>query len=293
MNILSKLVLIGVGLIGGSFALDLKRTRQVDKVVGIDLDDNNLIGAQERHVIDEAFNHIHQDALSGADLVMIATPVNTLPEICRQLAPLLDKNTIITDVGSTKQSALLAFEQYLPQHFPYCVATHPIAGSERSGALAAQFGLYEHKKLILCPHPHQDSGSLKRVQQLWQNIGANTFLLDARKHDEIFAAVSHFPHLLAFSYMNQLLDCLESATLLSFAGSGFRDFTRIAASSASMWKDIILVNKDSLLNLIDAQQNQLNKIKKMLENQDDKAILAYLEHAKKARQSWEELGSLK
>lgn len=286
MNALSKLVLIGVGLIGGSFALDLKRHRLVSTVVGIDLDHDNLMRAQERRVIDIAFEHICPDAIAGADLIVIATPVSTLPEICRQLAPLLTAQTIISDVGSTKQSALSAFRTFLPEHFAHCVATHPIAGSDRSGALAAQFGLYEHKKLILCPHEQQDSGSLNVVQNLWQHIGAQTFLLTAAEHDAIFAAVSHFPHLLAFTYVHQILDCPQSDTLLNFAGSGFRDFTRIAASSAPMWKDIMLANRASLLSLIDEQQNQLNKLKTIIEHQDDQALLTYIDEARAIRASW-------
>lgn len=287
MKALSKLVLIGVGLIGGSFALDLKQHQLVSTVVGIDIDRDNLTLAQEKHIIDEAFNNICHQAIAGADLIVIATPVNTLPEICRQLAPLLTKNMIVSDVGSTKQSALSAFRTFLPQHFAHCVAAHPIAGSEQSGANAAQLGLYQHKKLILCPHEQQHSGSLKAVQQLWQTIGAETVLLDAAEHDAIFAAVSHFPHLLAFSYMHQILDNPQSEMLLSFAGSGFQDFTRLAASSAAMWKDIMLVNHQSLLSLIDAQQQQLNQLKKILEQKDEAALLTYLNEARQARKTWE------
>ena len=149
MNALGKIVLIGVGLIGGSLMLDLKRRRQVGAVVGIDINADNLARALERRVIDEAYTEITADNIAQADLVILATPVATLPSLCRLLLPHLPPHTVVSDVGSTKQSALAAFAQYLPQHFPRCVAAHPIAGSDRSGALAAQFGLYQGKKLIV------------------------------------------------------------------------------------------------------------------------------------------------
>ncbi|XXQ67997.1 prephenate dehydrogenase [Neisseriaceae bacterium B1] len=282
----NKIILIGVGLIGGSLVLDLKRQQRALYVVGIDLDEDNLARAIERRVIDEAHTNISAQALADADLVLIATPVNTLPEICRQLAPWLPENAIVSDVGSTKQTALAAFRQHLPQHFARCVAAHPIAGSDRSGALAAQFGLYEGKKLILCPHPMQDSGSLKTIETMWQSVGAQTYLMDAAQHDAVFAAVSHFPHLLAFSYVHQMLDNPQGAAFLQFAGSGFRDFTRIAASSAPMWKDIFLANKDGLLNLIDAQQAQLNTLKNLIQQEDSEKLLAYIQAAKDVRENW-------
>lgn len=282
-----KIVLIGVGLIGGSLVLDLKRQKRVGQVVGIDLDGDNLARAMERRVIDEAHQHISAHALREASLVIIATPVNTLPEICRQLARWLPEHAIISDVGSTKQTALAAFAQYLPRHLPHCVAAHPIAGSDRSGALAAQFGLYVNKKLILCPHETQDSGSLNTVAALWQSVGAQVFCMSAAKHDAVFAAVSHFPHLLAFSYVHQLLDHPNGAEYLSFAGSGFRDFTRIAASHATLWKDIFLANRAGLLDLIAAQQAQLNQLKTLLEQQDETALLNYIQQARDVREQWD------
>ncbi|MDK4536049.1 prephenate dehydrogenase [Kingella kingae] len=285
---LQQITLIGVGLIGGSFVLDLKRQQRVKNVVGIDLDSENLVRAQERRVIDRAYTTLCAEAVADADLVLIATPVASLPHICRQLAPLLRPHTIVSDVGSTKQSALSAFEQYLPQHLPRCVAAHPIAGSDRSGALAAQFGLYQNKKLILCPHDTQDQSSLHLVEQLWQSVGANTYQMSAQQHDEIFAAVSHFPHLLAFSYVHQMLDNPKGAHYLDFAGSGFRDFTRIAGSSPEMWKDIMLANKNSLLQLIAVQQQQLAHLAGCLQQENATALHDYIAQASQLREQWGE-----
>ena len=227
---LRQITLIGVGLIGGSFALDLKRLGLVEKVAGIDLSRSNLDRALERGVIDEAFDTVGEDNIGAADLVLIATPVSTLSAICRSIAPFLKAGTLVSDVGSTKQSALEAFRNCLPGHLPYCIAAHPIAGSDRSGALAAQFGLYQGKKLIITPHGREDSDGLCRLESLWQAVGAETYRMSAAEHDAVFAAVSHMPHLLAFAFVHQILDHPAGQTYLKFAATGFRDFTRIASS---------------------------------------------------------------
>ena len=285
---LNQITLIGVGLIGGSFVLDLKRQRLVRTVIGIDTRPANLERALERRVIDTAASQITPQAVRNSDLVLIATPVAALPAICQALAPLLSAHTIVSDVGSTKQSALSAFAQHLPQHYPRCVAGHPIAGSDRSGALAARFGLYQGKKLILCPHEQQDSGSLNTVAALWQSIGAQVHQMTAAEHDQIFAAVSHFPHLLAFAYVHQMLDHPQGAHYLNFAGSGFRDFTRIAASSPEMWRDIALANRDSLLQLIGEQKQQLEKLERSLKNRNAQELHDYFQAAQQLREEWGE-----
>ena len=285
---LNQITLIGVGLIGGSFVLDLKRHRLVRTVIGIDTRPANLERALERRVIDRASSQITPAAIQNSDLVLIATPVASLPAICQALAPLLSPHTIISDVGSTKQSTLAAFAQHLPQHYPRCVASHPIAGSDRSGALAAQFGLYQGKKLILCPHAQQDTSSLNTIAQLWQSIGAEVHQMPAAEHDRIFAAVSHFPHLLAFAYVHQMLDHPQGAYYLNFAGSGFRDFTRIAASSPEMWRDIALANRDSLLQLIGEQKQQLDRLERSLKNRNAQELHDYFQAAQQLREQWGE-----
>ena len=285
---LNQITLIGVGLIGGSFVLDLKRQRRANTIIGIDLNPTNLERALERRVIDIASTQINPSSIQNSDLVLIATPVATQPAICQAIAPLLSPHTIISDVGSTKQATLAAFAQYLPQHYTRCVASHPIAGSDRSGALAAQFGLYQNKKLILCPHAQQDTGSLKTIAALWQSIGAQVHQMSAAEHDQIFAAVSHFPHLLAFAYVHQMLDHPQGAHYLNFAGSGFRDFTRIAASSPEMWRDIALANRDSLLQLISEQKHQLEKLERSLKNRNAQELHDYFQAAQQLREEWGE-----
>lgn len=284
---LKQITLIGVGLIGGSFVLDLKRQGLVEKVVGIDLDADNLARALERKVIDEAFEEINTQSVGGADWVLIATPVATLPHICRQLAPLLSAHTIVSDVGSTKQSALAAFAEHLGAHLPRCVAAHPIAGSDRHGALAAQFGLYQDKKLIICPHAQQDAGALETVETLWQAVGAHTYRMSAATHDAIFAAVSHMPHMLAYAYVHQIAEHPDGQTYLDFAASGFRDFTRIASSHPAIWTDICIANKDSLLYLLAGQQQALAYLQNLLQSNDADALYRYFEEAQHTRDDWQ------
>ena len=284
---LKQITLIGVGLIGGSFVLDLKRQGLVEKVVGIDLDADNLARALERKVIDEAFEEINTQSVGGADWVLIATPVATLPHICRQLAPLLSAPTIVSDVGSTKQSALAAFAEHLGAHLPRCVAAHPIAGSDRHGALAAQFGLYQDKKLIICPHAQQDAGALETVETLWQAVGAHTYRMSAATHDAIFAAVSHMPHMLAYAYVHQIAEHPDGQTYLDFAASCFRDFTRIASRHPAIWTDICMANKDSLLDLLAGQQQALAYLQNLLQSNDADALYRYFEEAQHTRDDWQ------
>lgn len=284
--LLNQITLIGVGLIGGSFALDLKRKGLVRRVVGIDSDRHNLERALERKVIDEAAAGIGRPSIAGAGLVVVATPVSTLPAICRALAPVLDKETVVTDAGSTKQSAVAAFREHLPAHFERCVAAHPIAGSDRHGALAAQFGLFEGKKLVLCPHERQDPAALGLVERLWRAVGARTFTLGPQEHDAVFAAVSHLPHVLAFSYVHQIQDHADGQTYLDFAASGFRDFTRIASSHPAIWTDICMANRQGLLDLIAGQEAQLAAVRRLLETGDAAGLYRYFEEAKTARDAW-------
>ena len=284
--ILNQITLIGVGLIGGSFVLDLKRLGLVRHVTGIDVNESNLERALERKVIDSAAVGIRAEHIAAADLVLIATPVSTLGNICRTIAPFLRLDTVVSDVGSTKQSALAAFIQHLPQHLPQCVAAHPIAGSDRSGALAAQFGLYQDKKLILCPHETQNPEAEALVGRLWQAVGAQIFRMSAQEHDAVFAAVSHLPHILAFAYVHQILDHADGATYLDFAATGFRDFTRIASSHPAIWTDICFANRDSLLKLLEGQQRQLEKIASLLRNSDSDGLYRYFAEAKQTRDDW-------
>ena len=286
MPILNHIALIGVGLIGGSFVLDLKRQGLVRTVTGIDTDRDNLERALERGVIDRASAVINADSIGGADLVLIATPVASVPAVLTALRPVLPEHTWISDVGSTKISVIEAFRRCLPDGIHRCIAAHPIAGSDRSGADSAQYDLFQNRKLIITPHGGEDSDGISLIENLWRAVGAEIYTMDAQKHDAVFAAVSHMPHLAAFAYVHQLFDHPDGKAYLKFAATGFQDFTRTASSHPAVWADICLANRDNLLELIRGLGRQLDTLETILLNRDRPSLYRYFEEAKATRDSW-------
>lgn len=282
---LNKLVIIGVGLIGGSFALDLKRARLVREVVGIGRSEANLARALQLKVIDAASQDIAA-AVQDADLVLLATPVGQMAGVMAQLARALPHDAIVTDAGSTKGDVAALYRAHLCQHLARCVPGHPIAGSDLSGAAAARYGLFEAKKVVLTPLAETSPEALARVRLLWEACGAEVLQMSASEHDAVFAAVSHLPHVLAFAYVNSLLARPDAASCLQLAGSGFRDFTRIAGSHPEMWRDIVLANRGPLLADLAAFKQQLDKTIAQLEAGDAAALSADFLAASQVRSSW-------
>ncbi len=285
--ILNKLVIIGVGLIGGSFALALRKAGLVKHIVGIGRSQKNLQCALELDVIDEIATDI-QPALHNADLVLLAMPVGQTGHIMAQIAVHLQAKTILTDAGSTKQDVITAACRHIPiQNRHHFVPGHPIAGTEQSGAQAAQADLYRNKHVILTPLPETGMDAIERVKQLWQACGAQVSLMPADEHDRVLAATSHLPHILAFTMMNYLNHSTDQlGNLLHFAGSGLRDFTRIASSSPEMWRDICLANRETLLKQIDAYQNELKSLQELLKNNDGKELEQVFSKARNVRENW-------
>jgi len=285
--ILNKLVIIGVGLIGGSFALALRKVGLVKHIVGVGRSQQNMQCAVERSVIDEIATDI-ASALHHADLVFLAMPVGQTARIMAQIAPYLQANTIITDAGSTKQDVIAAARHHLPmQNRHHFVPGHPIAGAEQSGVQTAQADLYDNKHVILTPLPETSIDAVERISQLWQACGAQVSLMPADEHDQVLAATSHLPHILAFTLMNHLNHSTNHPeNLLRFAGSGFRDFTRIASSSPEMWRDICLTNREALLGQIDAYQNELKLLQEMLKKNEGKALEQAFSRARGVRENW-------
>lgn len=283
MPILNHIALIGVGLIGGSFVLDLKRQGLVRTVTGIDTDRDNLERALERGVIDRASAVINADSIGGADLVLIATPVASVPAVLTALRPVLPEHTWISDVGSTKISVIEAFRRCLPDRLHRCIAAHPIAGSDKSGADSAQYGLFQNRKLIITPHGGEDSDGIALIENLWRAVGAEIYTMDAQKHDAVFAAVSHMPHLAAFAYVHQLFEHPDGKAYLKFAATGFEDFTRIASGHPAVWADICLANRDNLLELVRGLGRQLDTLETILLNRDRPSLYRYFEEAKATR----------
>jgi prephenate dehydrogenase len=285
---IDKLVVVGVGLIGGSFALALRAAGQVGCVVGvgrgqINLDEAKNLGIIDRgHRLDGGWTR----ELADADLVLLATPVAQQEPLMRAMAPHLGAQTIVTDAGSTKQDAIRAARGALADALPRFVPGHPIAGTERSGAAAAFATLYAGRNVVLTPLPETDPLAAATVAAAWTSCGARVHVLDAAAHDRIFAAVSHLPHVLAFALVNEFAGRDDAEELFRFAGGGFRDFTRIAGSSPEMWRDIALANRVALLAEIGLYRAELDRIAALIGAGDGASLETAFANARDVRLAW-------
>jgi prephenate dehydrogenase len=286
---IDKLVIIGVGLIGGSFALAQKAAGATGTIVGVGRGHLNLEEALNLGIVDR-FVPLDGDwtsELATADVVLLAAPVAQYPALFSAMAPHLGPHTIVTDAGSTKQDVIAAARAALGVALPRFVPAHPIAGTEQSGAAAAFSTLYAERNVVLTPLPETDPLALATIAAAWHTCGAHTRTLDAAAHDHVFAAVSHLPHLLAFALVDELASRTDAEELFRFAASGFRDFTRIAASSPEMWRDISLANRDALLAEVIAFRTQLDRIAALLTAGDGAGLEAVFASARAARRAWD------
>lgn len=281
----TKIVIVGVGLIGGSFALGLKAAGAVGRVVGLGRSAQALARARELGIIDEAAAS-PQDAMRGADLVLLAAPVAQTGPILASLLPYLEPQTIITDAGSTKSDVVAAARAALGDRVHQFVPGHPIAGRESNGPDAAIPDLYRGKKTVLAPLPENAPEAIDKVAAAWRTCGAVIHQLTAEEHDKVFAAVSHLPHLLAYALVDDIAGKPHADLLFQYAASGFRDFTRIAGSSPEMWRDISLANRDALLGELDAYLAQLTHLRARLAAGDGAALEATYANAQRARRAW-------
>lgn len=282
---MKKIVIFGVGLIGGSLALAL-RARFADlQIIGVGRNADNLQDALNLCVIDAAETNISH-ALKNSELVVIATPVAQTPHILSAILPHLEAQTVVTDVGSTKSDVVAYAQEILGEKSAQFVPGHPIAGAEKSGVTAAKADLFIGKNIVLTPSTNCNEDAFQKVRTMWLVTGANVSKMTAAQHDSIFAAVSHLPHLLAFTLVDELASRNNAQQLFDFAASGFRDFTRIAGSNPEMWRDISLANRDALLIEIQAYQNALSKLQENLKNQDETNLHNMLERASEARNAW-------
>ena len=280
-----KVVIFGVGLIGGSFALALKAAEEVGEVVGFGRSLASLAKAVELGVIDR-FGTNPEREVADADLVLLATPVGQMPEIMERIAPYLGPQTVVTDGGSTKSDVVAAVHQYFGDKAGQFVPAHPIAGAENSGAAAARAELYREKKVVLTPLPENSVLNVARVRSAWEWCGAHVHELTPAEHDRVFAAVSHLPHLLSFALVHDIAVRENHDLYFSFAASGFRDFTRIAASHPEMWRDICLANRVALLEELDRYRAQLDGLREALQQGDGAALEKTFDVARTARRAW-------
>jgi prephenate dehydrogenase len=279
-----KLALIGVGLIGGSFAKALRATGNVDRIVGFDVDAQALTNAAEIGILDDAAASAGA-AIDGVDVVVVSTPVGSMQNIFREIAPHLSRTAIVTDTGSTKSSVIAAARRELGAAFERFVPGHPIAGSERSGVGASRADLFSNELFICTPANETDPRAMSCVEELWRSAGCRTERMSADKHDAVFAAVSHLPHVLAFALMAQVSDGKDGKDRLAAAGASFRDLTRIAASSPMMWADICVANRDALLAELDGYQQILDKWRPVIESGDTALLRSAFEAAAAVRRA--------
>lgn len=253
------------------------------EIIGIDKSPENLRAAHENGVIDRGYDSIAQ--IEGAlDLLVLSTPVGTMETLFAQLKPTWSESTIYTDTGSTKENVILAAQSVFGQVPKNFVPGHPIAGSERSGVLAANADLYRNKRVILTPLEETDPAALDKVERLWQQIGARVSLMEPQHHDDILAETSHLPHVIAFSLVDLLGRKDEQDEILQYAAGGFKDFTRLASSDPRMWLDICLANRKRITVLLEEFREELALIKQILDDNDADTLFDLFCSAKQARQ---------
>ncbi|VVE09005.1 prephenate dehydrogenase [Pandoraea fibrosis] len=282
---LNKLVICGVGLIGGSLARALKAAGTVKEVVGVGRSEASLARACELGVIDRAAVSM-ADAVAGADVVVLAAPVAQTPALFAAIRPHLAGHTIVTDAGSTKTDAVTAAKAALGDEAWRFVPGHPIAGAELSGVDAAKVDLYRDRRVVLCPQPANRSEDVALVRAMWEATGARVSEMSETQHDRVFASVSHLPHVLSYALIAQILEAPDAALKFGFAGGGFRDFTRIAASNPEMWRDICVANREALLAELDGYLATLGTLRELIDAGDGAGLEAVFARTSQARTDW-------
>lgn len=263
-----KVAVLGVGLIGASFSLAIKKRGLCGTIAGFGRTRLNLEKAKDRGIID-SFETDPAAACKNADLIMLSAPAGAFTDLIRKTVPALKKGALVTDVGSVKGTMVHDIEAMVPEHVSY-VGGHPIAGSDRSGIETANPELFSNAKCVITPTARSDQGATEKIIDLWKALGATVITMAPEKHDHIFSAVSHLPHLIAYAMINTV-DAIDRS-YLEYCGQGFRDTTRIASSSPELWKDICLLNKENLIQMIPIFQKNLDAIGQYLKAEDSGSL---------------------
>jgi len=279
---LNSVLVIGVGLIGGSFAKGIRQRKLAQEVVGFGFHEQKLQKAVELGVLDRYEMHL-PTAVAQADLILLAVPLGAMTSVLTSIQPHLSEHTIITDAGSSKKSVLQSAEQVFGKVPANFVAGHPIAGKESSGVEAADGDLYVKHRVILTPTDGTDPQALQRVKQLWQGLGACVSEMTPEYHDEVLAATSHLPHLLAFNLVDLLNEHEELGNVFQYTAGGFRDFTRIASSDATMWRDIAVNNSEAIAKWLRKYQQGLDEMIQLVEAKKGDQLFELFAAAKEAR----------
>ncbi|MBT7443907.1 MAG: prephenate dehydrogenase/arogenate dehydrogenase family protein [Methylococcales bacterium] len=283
-----RLALIGVGLIGGSLVRALREKNLCNDVVGCGRSADNLKKAVELGVIDR-YEHSAAKAVEGADMVVVAVPLGAMQSVFSDIVPHLADDAVVTDVGSSKAGViadLLAVTKTCPAWF---VPGHPIAGTEKSGVEASFSTLFQQRRVILTPTEQSSEVAVEKVRAMWTQVGANVVSMGVERHDRVLAATSHLPHMLAFAFVNQLAGMPAADDVFKFAAGGFRDFSRIASSDPTMWRDIFIGNKTAVLDGIKGFQKEMQLFSRAIENEDAEFIIEYIQNSKKTRDDFVEL----
>jgi len=283
---MKKILIFGVGLIGGSIALKIRQKKLFDQIVGVGRSGGtSLTSYVSNGMLDVAIEKASEE-IASTDLIIIATPVAQTKKILADIYPFINEKSVITDVGSTKSDVMAASKESLKEKFNQFIGSHPIAGSEKHGASAAKSQLFENKDIIITPHDNSLNSKIDYLRKFWVSLGGRVSNMTPEIHDEIFSTVSHIPHLLAFGLVNLINNKSNKDQLLNFAASGFRDFSRIAASSPEVWRDISLANKKAILNDLKLYQDEISSIIKLIEEENTNELDQYLIKASTTRSEW-------
>ncbi len=274
MKPFKKVVIVGVGLIGGSLALVLKKNRLASSVIGIARHKDSIKLAIRRGVIDGG--SLDFDIAKGADLLVFATPVGSILSLASDFKKIVPVDCIVMDVGSTKEKVV----NQLSKIFPNFIGTHPMAGSEKKGVMNSQVNLFKDSLCIITPVKKTNKQALHRISQLWKSLGVKVFYLKPAQHDRIISFVSHLPHLVAFSMINNV-----AINFMKFASTSLRDGTRVAASDPQMWRDILLTNRGNILKAVRSFQKQLKLIENAVANKDSAKLSKIIKEANKRRRA--------
>ena len=280
-----RLCIVGTGLIGGSLARDLRRLGEVGEVVGSSRHIANLERAVDLGVIDR-FDLDVARAVAGADMVVVAVPLGAMPAVFERIRDAIDDDTVITDVGSAKGSVVAAARAGLGPRLSRFVPAHPIAGTEHSGVEASVEHLFERRRVIVTPAAETDAIALGRVSEMWETVGAEVIEMDATHHDEILAATSHLPHMLAYTLVDVLGCMKERAEIFHFTAGGLGDFARIASSDPQMWHDICLANRDALVEVLERFSSELGRLTDAVRHGDGEFVRSVFTRAKSIRDEY-------
>ncbi|WP_430433243.1 prephenate dehydrogenase [Methyloversatilis sp.] len=283
--LIGRLVVVGVGLIGGSFAAALRRAGQVGEIVGVGRSADSKREALELGLIDRAESD-WAAALAGADLVLLAMPVGQMEAVMSAMLPHLPAHTVVTDAGSTKGDVVAAARRCFGERVRQFVPGHPIAGAEKSGPQAARADLYERRRVVLTPLAENGGAAIELVRQAWLACGALLTVTTPEHHDRWLASVSHLPHLLSFALVSELAARSNAEEIFNLAGGGFRDFTRIAGSHPEMWRDIFFANREALLTELSAYETELARYRALIESGDAAGLESLIGTAREARTAW-------